>query len=722
MPLIQSAEEPTISREQLRDFHVAGRGLAEATPAAPLRPSALRGVRLPSVDSVYPMYVQLPDTPRPLGTMMGHVLGLDDVEAAVRAFRNAIGDQPFAAMDKTKRTALDRLRSLGTLRADRVAALSNALPETGWVVPFSQDTLPVLHACAVASSRAKARGNFHARVRHYRDQLHDLLTASAQDTSPEAIVSSLAETEYFDADVLADALKRPLPGHRLMEPERRSRILDVLAILEKAVREADREPAFWIFDSRTDAPDLQPLGGRIRHSVNSFSGALLFQEEQLGVFSTLVRALRTARLEIAGAFNAGVHGPALDRLDWQGADTDELKAVPPVVIVDTATHLADSSLTDFGRLLRSGLPVHILVADCVADAEELTAFLPDYGYIAMAHREPYVLQSSLARPDHLIPGLEELAQLLRPAVAVVSGPGSSLDPQLAWQEASALQLSNAAPLYSYNPQAGDSWSERFKLGSSPVNGASAEPLTFAHAVALSADFLNHFRVLPRSAWNDEQIDLESYLRNYKDEPPLAIPYISIEVNGATERAVITRQLANLCRDRMRAMRVFEELAGIGNAYVEAAVAKTREEVQRFDTERENEAKLKAASQAVQRVVAMLTNTQPVEPVSGAISSPVVGAGKLDTGTAAAAIQDTVEDPYIESSMCTSCNDCTKINPRLFVYNADKQAYISDPRAGSYAELVKAAEGCPAKCIHPGSPRPDDRTATPALRARGAKLA
>jgi pyruvate-ferredoxin/flavodoxin oxidoreductase len=64
----------------------------------------------------------------------------------------------------------------------------------------------------------------------------------------------------------------------------------------------------------------------------------------------------------------------------------------------------------------------------------------------------------------------------------------------------------------------------------------------------------------------------------------------------------------------------------------------------------------------------------------------------------------------------------KINPRLFVYNADNQAVIGDPLAGSYVELVKAAEKCPARCIHPGAPRADDKSATPAMIKRASKFA
>ena len=40
---------------------------------------------------------------------------------------------------------------------------------------------------------------------------------------------------------------------------------------------------------------------------------------------------------------------------------------------------------------------------------------------------------------------------------------------------------------------------------------------------------------------------------------------------------------------------------------------------------------------------------------------------------------------------------------MFKYNADKMAYIADPKAGTFSDLVKAAEICPVKVIHPGSP-------------------
>jgi ferredoxin len=67
-----------------------------------------------------------------------------------------------------------------------------------------------------------------------------------------------------------------------------------------------------------------------------------------------------------------------------------------------------------------------------------------------------------------------------------------------------------------------------------------------------------------------------------------------------------------------------------------------------------------------------------------------------------------EEPWIDTALCTSCNDCFDINGQLFAYNANKQAVIADARAGTFEDLVKSAEKCPARCIHPGKPlNPDE---------------
>jgi ferredoxin len=78
---------------------------------------------------------------------------------------------------------------------------------------------------------------------------------------------------------------------------------------------------------------------------------------------------------------------------------------------------------------------------------------------------------------------------------------------------------------------------------------------------------------------------------------------------------------------------------------------------------------------------------------------------------------TSEDAYIETPRCTTCNECTEINNKLFAYDENMQAYIADPDAGSYRDLVEAAESCQVCIIHPGGPRDPKETNLDELRRR-----
>ena len=72
-------------------------------------------------------------------------------------------------------------------------------------------------------------------------------------------------------------------------------------------------------------------------------------------------------------------------------------------------------------------------------------------------------------------------------------------------------------------------------------------------------------------------------------------------------------------------------------------------------------------------------------------------------------EDLVREPWIDSIRCTACDDCTNLNPKMFAYNEDGLAYIADPRAGTFKELVIAAEKCAPSVIHPGDPlNPDEK--------------
>ena len=64
----------------------------------------------------------------------------------------------------------------------------------------------------------------------------------------------------------------------------------------------------------------------------------------------------------------------------------------------------------------------------------------------------------------------------------------------------------------------------------------------------------------------------------------------------------------------------------------------------------------------------------------------------------------INKAWVESDECTSCKDCLDALPSVFKYNDNKQAYVHNPKGGTFAQIVAAAEKCPARCIHPGIPQ------------------
>ena len=76
-----------------------------------------------------------------------------------------------------------------------------------------------------------------------------------------------------------------------------------------------------------------------------------------------------------------------------------------------------------------------------------------------------------------------------------------------------------------------------------------------------------------------------------------------------------------------------------------------------------------------------------------------------------------DEAWIDTARCPSCNECQLINDRMFGYDERKQAYIKDITAGTYRQLVEAAESCQVAIIHPGKPRDPNEPGLEELLAR-----
>ena len=126
-------------------------------------------------------------------------------------------------------------------------------------------------------------------------------------------------------------------------------------------------------------------------------------------------------------------------------------------------------------------------------------------------------------------------------------------------------------------------------------------------------------------------------------------------------------------------RSLQELAGIHNSHA-ARLLEQERKIWAEELHRETE----------------LRETQPGA-AAGVPAAPAIAPTQIETTA-----EKPSDDPYIETSRCTSCNECTQINDKMFGYDANKQASIVNPDAGTYRQLVEAAESCQVSIIHPAS--------------------
>ena len=230
-------------------------------------------------------------------------------------------------------------------------------------------------------------------------------------------------------------------------------------------------------------------------------------------------------------------------------------------------------------------------------------------------------------------------------------------------------------------------------------------------------------------------------------------------DGMIRRAVLTRELGLACADRLRSWRVLQDAAGFDNAWARRAAVEAAEQAGADADARVTEAEAQHAEELerVRTDTARDAFAQLAQALLNAGGGPLTAPGSARTpapaaappeaapaadddvptnGASAPAADDvptngaadpvseeaggiSFDEAYIDSILCTTCNECTNLNGATFKYDGDKQAYIADLSAGTFEELVRAAELCPAKCIHPGAPRAGDASATPDLVARAA---
>ncbi len=531
----------------------------------------------------------------------------------------------------------------------------------------------------------------------------------------------------------------------------------------------------------------------------------LFQDAPsiaIGIFEGHMRkmadgfiAVRRAELELAGEYNPEEHEPFFTKFDWRQFSEDEFKLCPPIFAVGGDGAMLDIGFQNASRLMASGKPIRIIVLDtqvysntggqaCTSgftgQVSDMAAYGKDQhgkeetrkemGLIAMAHRETFVLQSSQASPTHLLGGVIKGLQSRHPAVFILHcpcPPEHGLGDDQATQAARLSLESRAFPFLVYDPDGGETMTERLDLEGNPsvddtwpayelkyLDDGGAEqtmelPLTIADWAATEARFKKHFKKLPAEVDEAELVPFAEYMEIPKQERNGQRPFIYvIDADKHLTRLSVSDEIVELAEDRLMLWEQLKEMAGL-KATDDARMIVESELEEEFEKKTaalraEFEAKLADLKAKYPQVVArrlaegllragdgqmtvadLLTkaeSTPGLKPLTMDVSGLGIGVAPAGDGgvavaepaTATATVAEPVPaveeeeeglamEPYIETARCTTCNECTNLNKKMFAYNDKKQAYIKDPKAGTFRELVTAAERCPVKIIHPGTP-------------------
>ena len=650
-------------------FHLTGIKSAEEiepVESLGLRPALLAPYRdLSQLRYDFPLV--LADKPvdgefaKPLSTLVDAALEkITDERARTQALKKEREIRAHAAMES------------GSLQ--RLWNIQPALSIEGQVVDCDA-VLPVRFFTAAWSAvQAEKTRRFHEEADRLILQLGNILAADLahadEGRTPEKLAASLAATDdSFDTKALSRLLSKALPERRL--PKSRSRRIRSLVGTLKAQRffagsQAASRPYSFLFYGCAAA--LQAMRERRTATVE------------------LTQAMAAARLEARGEYVEAVHDPLLRGLADVALDS---ALVPDYLVCISAQSLKlPAEASGLAELLESGLPVKVLVQhdDLLEKRTALCAQARLVMGMALGLNDVFFLQSAASNlyplRSRVLRGLEYPGTALFSVFSGASGRIEGLSPYLV---SAAAMESRAFPAFSYDPSArGERW-ERYSLENNPQpegdwvthrldfedgehQRASDElPFTLTDFTSLDARYAGFFAAVPREKLNGQDVPT---LRMVDGENRLQTVIVAEPLVRAAER----------CLDAWHGLQSL--------------------------------AKRPAVVEVQPVVEAPAPAPAPVPEAAKPAAAPVAEAPKAPAGDA----------PYIETPRCTTCEECVKINNRLFVYDANKQAYIADVNAGTYKDLVEAAENCQVSIIHPGKPNNPDEPGLDELLKRAEAFA
>lgn len=560
------------------------------------------------------------------------------------------------------------------------------------------------HAWRVVLREKLARGreDINGLIVRLNDILRADFVGSEAGRRPDALKASVGtgQQALFDFGAMAQVLGRGAPPRRL-SAVRRERIERTLAILRSQRFFPPAAPLF----AGTDPWEFQ---------LDSCRAVREAFAERLPAMAALVAAMSIAELEADGRYDEARHD------EWfAGFDAGSLSPVDLEIFPDYLVRLrgrtpgatADDGLME---LLSSGIPVKVLVEtdDILVESSIGRGHYASGGRgvqlasLAMGLNDVFVLQTASANLLQLRDCIRRGLSAPAPALFSVYTAGAAHADQLPCYLLSAAAMqSRAFPVFSYDPSAGPDLAARFSLENNPQperdwpvtrfeyadaalqRNSDDLAFTLADFVMADARHAHHFaRVPPQPAANDGMLPLAEWLGRPPGADDDRVPVIlAVDGEDALQRLITDDHVVQAARRCQESWHRLQELGGVHSSHAERLLARARED---WEEQRRVE------------VEALAGTSPPVADHPDAITA-------ASTPAVVPAPEEEADRPpdqaWIETLRCSSCNECTQINDRMFAYDENQQAYIKDIAAGTFRELVDAAESCQLSIIHPGKP-------------------
>jgi hypothetical protein len=587
--------------------------------------------------------------------------------------------------------------SLGRVRA--------ALQVDGEVVDCTYELPARLITHAWHAEQQHKSKRFDEELKRLIVKLSDILQAdfvrSGAGTSAARLKAAVGTgmEEVFDFQALSKTLAQ-VSGKNIPD-SRRQRVEQALSVL-KAHQSGGRRGAGWPDDLKSCA------FANCREALAAFRKRL---PQTIG----LVKAMAIAELEIEGSYVEATHDPFFADFDESSVGGKDLGLFPDYLVCIRSENLHDPENAELMEILASEMPIKIVaqVSDVLEEAalrarRTLVTPAAQLGKMAMGLGNAFVLQSSSSHLYRARRGILAGLSFAGPALfSVFSGSPSGAGTLPPYLLAAAAMQSRAFPVFTYDPAAGPDWATRFALDGNPQPEADwpvhefgyedetrqsvteQMAFTFVDFVACDPRYARHFAVVPRAEWNGSMVPVGSSLGSDSSAVAGKVPYLQmVDGEHALRRALVDEKLlaaAHRCREMWHSL---QELGGVRSSQAERLLARERKV---WDEQKQRE------FEALKREAKPATVGAPLAPAAAPAALPVKPAAEAEP-------EERSDDPYIETPRCTTCNECTNLNNRMFAYDANKQAYIADINAGTYRELVEAAESCQVSIIHPGKPR------------------